>query len=66
MSNNIFEKDGLVVTAFVGGVGVDMPNIQISISNDDGYMVLNNDDTLELIYALLSRVLAKPGYRATD
>lgn len=66
MSNDIFETNGIQVTAFVGGSNPHDKSVQISLKGYDGYTQLTNDECLELAHALLSRVLFKRGYRATD
>lgn len=64
MSKDIFETDELQVTAYVGPYGAH--HIQISCKANHEYAQLDNDQTLELVHALLSRLLCKPGYSATD
>lgn len=64
MSKDIFETNELQVTAYVGPYGAH--HVQISCKGDHEYAQLDNDQTLELAYALISRILCKDGYRATD
>lgn len=64
MSNEIWETEKMVVTAFVGKEGD--ASIQFTMKMESGYAQLNEAEVLELVYALLSRVLRKEGYRATD
>lgn len=71
MSNNIYDKDGLLVTAFVGSRGSKMVQISVCscyIDKDTNheYALLSEDDALKLAHALLSRVIGVKGYQATD
>jgi hypothetical protein len=71
MSKDIFETEALQVTAFVGPSGHLGGSplghcVQFSCKGGHDYAQLTEDEVLELVYALLSRVLCKPGYCATD
>lgn len=67
MSHDIFETDSIQVTAFVGpDLKKCRHSVQISMKGDKTYASLNEDECLELAHALLSRVLCKGGYCATD
>jgi hypothetical protein len=68
MSHDIFETDELQVTAFVGAQvnKTTGHKVQISLKGNSLYAELDDDGCLELAHALLSRVLCKPGYKATD
>lgn len=69
MSNNIrkyfdHEQRHLTLTAFVGGI-VDGKSIQFTINNNC-YVSLNEQQTLDLIRVLSARLMCKKGYSATD
>lgn len=65
MSKDIFETEGIQVTAFVGKP-LERNSVQISLKGYDGYTQLNERECLELAHALLSRCLNISGYNATD
>jgi hypothetical protein len=60
----IFEKDDLLVTAFVGHNGD--ASIQISIDGYKGYEQLTSEEVKELIKVLKNRLNHKKGFGATD
>lgn len=64
MSHDIFETDKVLVTAYVGKEGE--PCTQIGMKGNHGYEQLDRKQSLELAHALLSRILGKDGYQATD
>ena len=64
MSKDIFVLYGLIVTAFVGEKG--NASIQISVTNNKGYVQLSEEDSLKLVHSIISRIIHKEGYRATD
>lgn len=63
MSKDIFESNNLLVTA-CSGSGKRL--VQITLKGDATYDQLTDVESIDLAHALLSRVLMKEGYRATD
>ena len=64
MSKDIFETDNLQVTAFGGKEGTAW--VQISCKSDFSFAQLDEAQPLALAHALISRILRKEGYCATD
>lgn len=66
MSKEIYNKNGLVLTAFVGRNGDASIQLNIEGPEEENHLRLSEQEIRELIEVMQKRIYRIEGYRATD